>query len=169
MSAPVARQVEYAGFWIRVGAFVVDSLAISIVLTPLGYALFGRRDTMGELLAAQGIEDPMTRLLALSSLLAPASLGEFLLNYGLPALAVVLFWMYKSATPGKMATLTAIADAKTLGPPTQRQCVVRYLGYFVSIFTLGLGFLWIAWDRRKQGFHDKMAGTVVVKVPKPPR
>jgi len=166
MTHPVGRPVEYAGFWNRFGAFVVDSVAFSIVLAPLGYVLFERRDTMAELLAAQSVEDPTMRLLMLASLLGPASVGEFLLNYGLPAVAVVLFWMYKSATPGKMATRAVIADAKTLGPLTQRQCVVRYLGYFVSIFTLGLGFLWIAWDRRKQGFHDKLAGTVVVLKPK---
>ncbi len=81
----------------------------------------------------------------------------------MPAVAVVLFWMYRSATPGKMATDTLIADAKTLGPPSRRQCVVRYAGYFVSMLGFGLGFAWIGWDRRKQGWHDKLAGTVVLK------
>jgi uncharacterized RDD family membrane protein YckC len=39
---------------------------------------------------------------------------------------------------------------------------VRYLGYFVSALPLGLGFFWVAWDKRKQGFHDKLAKTVVI-------
>jgi uncharacterized RDD family membrane protein YckC len=42
------------------------------------------------------------------------------------------------------------------------QYIIRYLGYYVSIFALGLGFLWVAWDDKKQGWHDKMAGTVVI-------
>ncbi|MGA7985503.1 MAG: RDD family protein [Burkholderiales bacterium] len=39
---------------------------------------------------------------------------------------------------------------------------IRFLGYFVSIVPLGLGFLWIAFDRKKRGWHDLIAGTVVV-------
>ena len=56
-----------------------------------------------------------------------------------------------------------IVDAETGGPITRRQAVVRYLGYYVSLFGLGLGFFWVGWDRRKQGWHDKLAGTVVVR------
>jgi len=40
---------------------------------------------------------------------------------------------------------------------------VRYIGYFVSVIPFGLGFIWIAFDSKKQGFHDKLAGTVVVR------
>ncbi len=39
----------------------------------------------------------------------------------------------------------------------------RYLGYFASTIPLCLGFLWIAFDKRKQGWHDKLAGTVVIR------
>jgi uncharacterized RDD family membrane protein YckC len=55
-----------------------------------------------------------------------------------------------------------IVDAKTGADPSVTQCLLRFLGYFVSIFTL-LGFLAIATDSRKQGWHDKIAGTVVIK------
>jgi uncharacterized RDD family membrane protein YckC len=43
---------------------------------------------------------------------------------------------------------------------------VRSLASFFSIFALFLGFFWIGWDRGKQGWHDKIAGTVVVRLPK---
>jgi uncharacterized RDD family membrane protein YckC len=46
--------------------------------------------------------------------------------------------------------------------------IIRFLGLIISTLPLGLGFFWIACDRRKQGWHDKMADTVVVKLPKPP-
>ncbi len=46
-----------------------------------------------------------------------------------------------------------------------QQLIGRYLGYYVSIFALGVGFLWVAFDPRKQGWHDKMAGTVVIRKP----
>jgi uncharacterized RDD family membrane protein YckC len=40
--------------------------------------------------------------------------------------------------------------------------ILRFLGYFVSAFPLYLGFLWAALDRRKQGWHDKIARTIVI-------
>jgi len=36
------------------------------------------------------------------------------------------------------------------------------VGYFIAFLPVGLGFFWIIWDKRKQGWHDKIAGTVVV-------
>lgn len=84
-------------------------------------------------------------------------LGHFLL----PG-AVILFWRYRGATPGKMAIGARIVDAKTGDAPTTGRLVVRFLAYVVSALPLYLGFLWIALDRRKQGWHDKIAGTLVV-------
>ncbi len=90
---------------------------------------------------------------------SPASRASFILT----AIAVIVFWIYKSATPGKMIFGAKIVDARTGGPMTTGQCIGRYLGYYVSLFALCLGFLWVAFDPRKQGFHDKLAGTVVIR------
>ena len=57
---------------------------------------------------------------------------------------------------------SVIVDANTLSAPSTSQNIIRYLGYFISFLPLGLGFLWIAFDKRKQGWHDKLAGTVVI-------
>jgi uncharacterized RDD family membrane protein YckC len=54
-------------------------------------------------------------------------------------------------------------DATTGGQPSTGRLVLRYVGYFVSLIPLALGYLWIAWDPRKQSFHDKIARTVVVR------
>jgi len=62
-----------------------------------------------------------------------------------------------------MIVSAKIVDAKTLGAPSTGQLIVRYVGYFISSLFLCLGFLWIAFDARKQGWHDKIAGTVVIK------
>ena len=88
---------------------------------------------------------------------------HFVINTLIPAMAVVLFWIRVQATPGKMLIHARIADAKTGANPRPGQLVLRYLGYFVSGVVLGLGFLWVAFDARKQGWHDKIAGTVVVR------
>jgi uncharacterized RDD family membrane protein YckC len=81
----------------------------------------------------------------------------------LPAIAVVLFWVYRQATPGKMAIGAKIVDAKTLGKPSTGQLIGRYLSYYLSTIVFLLGFIWVAFDARKQGWHDKLAGTLVIR------
>jgi hypothetical protein len=86
-----------------------------------------------------------------------------LISWVLPAVVVVIFWLTRQATPGKMAIAARIVDAKTGGKPSTSQLLIRYVGYFVSSIPFGLGLFWVAFDARKQGWHDKMAGTVVVR------
>jgi uncharacterized RDD family membrane protein YckC len=50
---------------------------------------------------------------------------------------------------------------------TWETAIVRALGCFLSLAIAGLGFVWIAFDGAHQGWHDKIAGTVVVRLPKP--
>ena len=135
--------INYAGFWSRVGATLIDTIIVMIVTVPLLLAIYGASYWENE-----------------SFIAGPA---DFVISYVLPAVLVILLWMKLSATPGKMAIGATIVDAKTGGKPTTGQFVIRYLGYFVSTIPLLLGFIWVGFDPRKQGWHDKMAGTVVVK------
>jgi uncharacterized RDD family membrane protein YckC len=139
------QDVEYAGFWVRVGATIIDTLLIMVVLVPLLVAIYGWGYFDAE----------KTGFVA-----GPA---DFLLSYIAPAVAVIVFWIYRQATPGKMALSIRIVDATTGSAPSTGQCVGRYFAYFVSIFPLGLGLIWVAFDKRKQGWHDKLAGTVVIR------
>ncbi len=135
--------VEYAGFWIRVVAALIDSVIVMIITLPITTAIYGEVP-----------KDGYTYLLG----------GwDFVINYLFPALAVIAFWVYKSATPGKLFTKVTIVDAKTGGKPSVGQFIVRYLGYFVSIVPLFAGLIWVAFDKRKQGWHDKLAGTLVLR------
>ena len=86
-----------------------------------------------------------------------------LVQWVLPAIAVVIFWVTRQATPGKMAIAATIVDADTGRRPTTGQFIGRYFAYYVSMLVFFLGFLWIGIDPRKQGWHDKLAGTVVVR------
>ena len=80
--------------------------------------------------------------------------------------AMMLFtlfcWVYLQGTPGKLLMGCRIVDAKTGMAPSVGKAIVRYIGYFISALPLGLGFLWILWDPRRQGFHDKLGGTEVL-------
>lgn len=89
--------------------------------------------------------------------------ANILISYVLPAVVVIAFWTAKHATPGKMVIGATIVDAKTGESPSFKQHVIRYLGYFVSTIPFCLGLIWVGLDKRKQGWHDKLAGTVVVR------
>lgn len=155
-------ELEYVGFWPRVAAQVVDSLWLTPIILVLGWKLV----QAGPDLSEQLLRDPASiSVTALMSEMAPSPL-DFVIQYLVPAVLILLFWMLKNATPGKMLLHAKIVDATTGEAPTRGQLVIRYLGYYVSILTFFLGFLWIAVDPRKQGFHDKLANTVVVR-PKP--
>ena len=81
----------------------------------------------------------------------------------LAVVAVMLFcWVRLQGTPGKLLMNCRIIDIKTGIRPSFGTAVIRCLGYLVSAVPLFLGFFWILWDRRRQGFHDKLAGTLVV-------
>jgi len=138
-----SEELEYAGFWIRVWASIIDPLLLGIVVYPLLTAIYGNAYWTG----TDFVHGPM----------------DFLVSWVLPAVAVLAFWMARQATPGKMAIAARIVDADTGNNPSTGQLLIRYLGYFVSSIPLGLGIFWVAFDSRKQGWHDKMAGTVVVR------
>ena len=143
IALPQKEELEYVGFWPRLGASLIDTALSIMIIYPILYALYGKEYFASEHLIA--------------------GTGDFIMTHVFPAIAVIVFWVYKSATPGKMAIKAKIVDAKTGLPPSKGQLIGRYFAYYVSTIPLCLGFLWIAWDPRKQGWHDKLAGTVVVR------
>lgn len=75
----------------------------------------------------------------------------------------LFFWIKISATPGKVLMSLKIVDAETFAPLTKKQCFIRFLAYIPAAIPLGLGFLWVIFDKKRQGWHDKLAHTVVIK------
>jgi len=125
--------LEYAGFWVRLGAGVIDFLTLGFMVMIIAY-LF----------------------------LAPA----IWVTSGLVVSVAyfVGFWIWRGQTPGKMAL--GIKVIRTDSSPVKWQCALcRFLGYIVSALTLFIGFIWVAFDGHKQGLHDKIADTYVVKLP----
>lgn len=136
-------ELEYVGFWPRVGASLIDTILIGIVIWPILTAFYGESYWAAESL----VHGPM----------------DFFLSWVFPAVAIILFWVSKQATPGKMAVSAKIVDAKTGNAASTGQLIGRYLAYYVSLLPFCLGLIWVAFDKRKQGWHDKLAGTVVVR------
>jgi uncharacterized RDD family membrane protein YckC len=137
------NEQEYAGFWIRVGATLIDSVIFLIVImVPLTF-IYGQAYWTGD----QYLH----------------GFWDLILNYVFPISATIWFWMRFMGTPGKMALKLRIVDAQTGNRLSLGQAIGRYLGYIVSAIPLGLGFIWIGIDSKKQGWHDKLAGTVVIR------
>jgi uncharacterized RDD family membrane protein YckC len=90
-------------------------------------------------------------------------LFDNLLQLILFVLYILIFWMWLGTTPGKFLTAIKIVDANTLAKPTRIQFLKRFIGYILASLPLGLGFLGMLFNKRKQGFHDRYANTVVVK------
>ena len=125
--------LEYAGFWVRLGAGVIDLLTLGFIVVIIAYFF------------------PAPIIWVTSGLVISAA-------YWLG------FWVWRGQTPGKMAL--GIKVIRTDSSPVKWQCALcRFLGYIVSVVTLFIGFIWIAFDGRKQGVHDKIADTYVVKLP----
>jgi uncharacterized RDD family membrane protein YckC len=95
-------------------------------------------------------------------LLAIHGRRHFVIECIVLAVAVIAFWRRYGATPGKMAVGAKIVDAQGGERPSTARLVLRYLAYLVSALPLCLGFIWIGISRRKQGFHDKIARTMVI-------
>jgi len=168
--ADTQRVPEYVGFWKRVLAFFIDVLVMVVVLFPLMMALYGGGyfDRLGAELA--GIltpsGDPNADVARILNVLSrPDSAIAALLDIRVQIaliVATILFWTFRGATPGKMLVKARIVKVGTLEKPSTAQLTGRFFAYLVSFFPACLGFLWIAFDKRKQGWHDKLAGTIVV-------
>jgi uncharacterized RDD family membrane protein YckC len=70
------------------------------------------------------------------------------------------WWTLMGRTPGMMLFGVRVVKRDGTAPGLWRSAV-RAVGYWISSILM-LGFIWVAIDRRHQGFHDKLAGTFVV-------
>ena len=124
---------DYAGFWIRVAAWIID-----VVIVWMGTSVFSALSLLGAGYAS-----------FLALLLGP--------------LYFVLMTGMRGQTLGKMAVGVRVVGRDDQPPGLGYAALREIVGKFVSGIAFLLGFLWIGWDGRKQGWHDKIAGTHVVR------
>ncbi|KKW78632.1 RDD family protein [Acinetobacter sp. AG1] len=136
----MSHKYEYAGFWIRFAASIIDNIIIFVALIPIAM-LLGWESTYSSGLSS-GIE----------------WLWQILF-----AVFFVFCWVKFAGTPGKRLLRLKVLDERTGENITVGQGIIRYIGYFPAILVLFIGLIWVAFDSKKQGWHDKMAKTVVVR------
>lgn len=138
---------EYAGFWLRFGAMLIDVAIMLVVLyIPLTF-IYGEAYWTGDKFIN--------------------GFWDVLLGYVTPFVVTIWFWRRYLGTPGKMRLRLKVVDAQTGAALSTKQAVGRYFAYILAILPLFLGFAWIGFDKRKQGWHDKLAGSVVIREAKP--
>jgi uncharacterized RDD family membrane protein YckC len=76
-----------------------------------------------------------------------------------------LFWARNGQTPGMWTMHIQVVRDADGGPITSGQAILRFIGYWVSGAVLYLGYIWIFIDKRHRGWHDLIAGTVVITAP----
>ncbi|PIY80374.1 MAG: hypothetical protein COY80_03215 [Candidatus Pacebacteria bacterium CG_4_10_14_0_8_um_filter_42_14] len=160
-SSKKSKKLEYAGFGRRFLAYFADALIIfiisAIIQTSMGNNPFLAYQNINTVEEAQQMQK--TTSASLSSLVALlAALAYFMIFYV----------NYDGATPGKK--LMAIKLVRDDGSKVTYPVVfIRYLATFVSAITLGIGYFWMVWDKKKQTIHDKLAGTIVIKTGAKPK
>jgi uncharacterized RDD family membrane protein YckC len=157
-------EVEKVGFLIRFIAYIIDGIIISIPMLLINYLLIkpylgmdmiARQSSRGQLVLQPTLNIAPDRLLLIMIIyivmIAIWSIGYF-----------VCFWSAGGQTPGKMVLGIRVisADGEII---SFWRALLRYFGYIISGIIIYLGFLWITWDKDKQGWHDKIAGTYVVR------
>lgn len=143
MTTTTPTESKYAGFWIRFLAMIIDSIILGII----GYLLFGS-GTSSATMTADGSYAVSVNY----------TNGQTLI----PLLYIIGFWIWKGATPGKMAL--GLKIVRTNGDKlTWGRAIGRYFAYIVSAIVFCFGFIWIGFDSKKQGWHDKLADTIVIK------
>jgi uncharacterized RDD family membrane protein YckC len=129
-----------AGFWIRAWALLIDGILVALVCAPFREIVH------------------VTHLVGSLSIDSPGLLPMVAL-YG------ALMWKLRGTTIGGIIFGLKVVRLDDR-PIDWATAIVRALGCFLSLAVIGLGFFWVAFDDEKQSWHDKIAGTVVVRLPK---
>ena len=143
---------NYAGFWIRVGAYLIDAVVMLIgewvIFSVFGVSLFGMMSL-----------DPEA-----SNIFATAG---GITAYGITLIGGVLYFVLmessaKQGTLGKMALGLVVTDTNgnRISPA---RALGRYFAKILSGAILMIGFFMVAFTERKQGLHDMLAGTLVLR------
>ncbi len=144
----LSKGFQYAGFWIRFLARLLDGLILYIVILPVTLLLLGR--------------SAFTRTEDLPSA-ADAALHVVLIVFQISLSAAYEVWFLTryGATPGKMVIGKKVVTADG-APLSIGRALGRYFATWLSYFTLMIGFIMAAFDEEKRALHDRICDTRVV-------
>ena len=138
---------HYAGFVSRLIAYVTDLVILTIMAVGTTWFV----NTVQATLGLQGLIKEDAARFVLGGLAILLLTGVYF----------AFFWTLTGQTPGKMVMGVRVVTLDGGAVPLGRS-ILRALGYLLSALALYLGFIWILIDNRRQGWHDKLAGTCVI-------
>lgn len=141
MKYEINSSTQYAGFWIRVGAYCID---IVVLLIPTLFVSFLLKSTQNE--AGVEIVDAFFNLMIWWIYCAVLNSSDWQATIGKKVLG--------------LKVVSENGERISFGKATG-----RYFASILSAIILIIGFLMIGWTKKKQGLHDKIAGTFVIKIP----
>jgi uncharacterized RDD family membrane protein YckC len=158
---PPSPQATYAGFWIRLVARVIDGFILGIplaviffVLAAIGGGAIGATSN-----ASQNAQNATAGVVG----------GAFILFYVIALVGIAAYQIYFWGTSGSTVAMRLfhlkVVDANTGAPIGIGRAVVRWLMTIVNSWACYIGWIWVAFDARKQGWHDKVASSVVLQTP----
>ena len=151
-----ASTSRYAGFWIRMLAWLIDTIILMVVASVVQFAFLGSYITVPNL---QPGGDPTAALAGMMGMIGIVYLVNMVIGCSYEAGFVS---SSLSATPGKLAV-----GLKVLRPDGSRVSLGRAVGrYFAKVLSgliLGIGYLIIAFDAEKRGLHDMICDTRVIQ------
>lgn len=149
--------VPYARFFDRVKAFVTDIFMIGLPVALIIMVAFGYDETK----SAGALDVIVQDEKALKHAPDPmASIVQIVLIMGVH----VVLWRRDGQTPGKRFSLLKVVDARTLKEASVFKLTIRFIGYFISVLPLGLGFLLALLRKDKKTLHDLLSGTAVIYI-----
>lgn len=150
-----------AGFFSRAEAFIIDLIILGVVnlvgstFVQAMIRFFRLTDLVNTVLDA--LENATTQI-------AVGSVGITLVVIGY----FTFFWTLVGYTPGK--AILGLRVVKRNGEKISFfRALVRFFSYWISAIPLFLGYFWVLWDSKRQAWHDKIAGTQVIYIPKKPQ
>jgi uncharacterized RDD family membrane protein YckC len=134
---------HYAGFWVRFLAFLIDAILLGIVSAAFTPVWGPQVTTSGTNIEVHAQANAIGTVVAL--------------------IYFAGFWAWRGQTVGMMPfnlQVVGVADGRRIDFV---RGLLRYVGFIIAAIPLLIGLIWAAFDARKQGWHDKIASTVVIR------
>jgi uncharacterized RDD family membrane protein YckC len=168
-----AGDIRYAGFNTRVYATIIDLMILLVLMFPFVASMpkpkvedypFEVRQAIfmyqNKEISSEQFINSVTPYY--KQIMLPKVKLYSLINTLILSVILLVLWKYTNGTPGKKLLKLKIVSLKNFDTPTTKQYILRLIGYIIASIPFGLGFIWIAFNKKKQGLHDLISGTTII-------
>jgi uncharacterized RDD family membrane protein YckC len=155
--------IHYAGFWVRFLATLIDT---AVFIVPIGFMIYllsgGEWLDFSQLSQSISLVSENAMAASLQAMPKASMKWESLFELSIAGVTLLFWKRWAGATPGKKMLGIHVVDAKTYKEMTNKQAIIRYIGYIVSTIPLAMGFVMVGFRKDKRALHDLLADTVVI-------